>query len=970
MIRSLPRAAAALAIFCFAGSAVAQTAPTATPTQADTATPRANPQTDAARAWGFADSDVPVDGDVRFGLLPNGMKYALQRGTTPRGVIALRMQFDIGSLAEADDQRGLAHFLEHMAFNGSTNVPEGEMVRLLERKGLSFGADTNASTGFDSTTYQLDLPQNTAGLIDTGLMLMREIAGNLTIAADAVDRERGVILSERRARDTYALRNLIDSLEFGYGGTLLAARLPIGTEAVIRTAPAQRIRDFYDAYYRPERATLVITGDFDVDAMDVEVRRRFGDWQGRGANGADPVLGTPDFARRRAADVFVHPAIAESVAISALKPWVLRPDTLTERRRNLLESVAESILSRRLSRMALAADAPFSSAGISESGSFDIARELTLYAQAREGSWQAALTAIENEYRRAVDHGFTAAEIAEVVANLRTSARNAVAGAATRGSAGLAARLLGAADGRTVITSPATSLATLESFAPAITPDAVHAAFRAMTAGYGERLVRVTAKSAIDGGDRAVLTALEGATQVAVAAPEARATAVFAYSDFGTPGRIVADDWIDDLDIRRIRFANNVMLNLKRTDYEDDRIRMQVRVDGGTLLATRDDPTRVALGSLLSLGGLEAHSTDELRTIFAGRTVSLSFGNGTDAFVIGSATTPADFAFQTQVSAAMLTRPGYRTEAIDLFRRIIPQQYAANDATPAAVIARDASGIIADDDPRTITPPLASVMALDWDGFKSAVGDALANGAIEIGVVGAIDEQAVMDAIAATFGALPDRRARFDPRDDARQRQFATDRTTRTLIHKGEADQAVVQTYWQARDDADLGETVRLELLGEVMGIMLTDELRERLGQTYSPSAAASLSSDFPGFGYIVASSNVDFADVAATEAAFAAIAAQLRDAPVSDDILARARAPYVERLTRARRDNGYWLGYVARAASDPARLDRSRRAIGEVGAATPADLQALARRYLTPERQLTILAVAATAGQSAVSTP
>ena len=146
-----------------AQQAVAQTAPV-------------NPQTDAARAWNFAASDVPVDPNIVFGTLPNGMKYALLKNSTPKDSVVLRMRFDVGSFAEADDQRGLAHFLEHMAFNGSKGVPEGEMIKLLERKGLAFGADTNASTGFDRTIYKLDLPNATDDLIDTGLMLMRETA--------------------------------------------------------------------------------------------------------------------------------------------------------------------------------------------------------------------------------------------------------------------------------------------------------------------------------------------------------------------------------------------------------------------------------------------------------------------------------------------------------------------------------------------------------------------------------------------------------------------------------------------------------------------------------------------------------------------------------------------------------------------------------------------------------------------------
>jgi zinc protease len=209
---------------------------------------------------------------------------------------------------------------------------------------------------------------------------------------------------------------------------------------------------------------------------------------------------------------------------------------------------------------------------------------------------------------------------------------------------------------------------------------------------------------------------------------------------------------------------------------------------------------------------------------------------------------------------------------------------------------------------------------------------------------------------------LPPRRAAFDPRNDQRDRRFASDLSSRTLIHRGEADQAVVISYWPARDDNDLAESVKIELLADVMDIMLTDELRERLGQTYSPNASASLSDDFPGFGTIAASSNVDFADIAASEAAIAAIAARLVAEPVSADLLQRARQPLIEQMTQGRRQNPYWLNYVTRATSEPDRLDRSRQSIAAVQAVTPADVQAMAARYLRPDRMLRLRVVSASA--------
>ncbi len=949
---------AALAAFALllSGCAVA----TASQAPSATVAAPATAQDSAAKAWGLAASDIPLDPAVKLGVLPNGMKYALMANTTPKETVLVRLRFDVGSLAEAEDQRGLAHFLEHMAFNGSTNVPEGEMVKLLERKGLAFGADTNASTGFDTTEYKLDLPNASDDLVDTALMLMRETASELTISTEAVDRERGVILSERRARDTFQLRNAMASLGFYFPDMLVKDRFPIGTEAVLRGAPAQRLRDFYEAYYRPERATLVIVGDFDVAAMEAKIQARFADWRGRGAGGSDPVVGAPAVARPAAADVYVDPALTDTVSLTRFRPWVFEADTRALRTRTLAESLGTAILNRRFEKLALAEESPIQGASFGAARAWDAVDQVAVSAAAKAGEWRAALALIDAEWRRALQHGFTEAELAEAIANRRTALENGVTGVSTRHSGALVGGVLAMADGdgRTIFSRPEVARDLFESVAPTLTAASVSAAFRARHAGYGEPLVRVTAKAPIDGGDAAVLAAWRQATALAVAPPAAQAVASFAYTDFGAPGRVVADDRVEDLGIRRVRFANNVMLNIKRTDFQADRVLLSVRVDGGSALAPRDDPTRMALGAALTVGGLTAHSFSELQSVLAGRTVSSGWGSGETGFGSSATTTPKDLLLQAQVFAAYLTAPGWRADGLALIRRVLPQQYAANDATPAAVIARDVPGILGNDDPRLVTPPLETMMALDWSGVRAASADMLARGAIEIGVVGDIDEDAAIAAIAATFGALPQRNARFDDWTEARKREYASNRSPRTLIHKGPADQAEVRLYWDARDDSDFAEMLRIDLLVKVMDIALTDELRERLGKTYGPSTGANLSTLYPGYGHIFAGANVDVADVAATEAAMRKVAADFAAAPPSADLVDRARKPLLEAMTKARRENSYWINWVSYAATRAERLDRIRQGIAAMERITPQELQATARRYFTDDRLMVIRAV------------
>ena len=210
MIR-LPRSAALAAAALLLASCAHWQLPLlhrAAPAQPQAAAPAAAPAPVQLKPgqWPQALSDLPAAPDIRFGALPNGMRYAIQKNATPPGQASLRLHFDAGSLMETDAQAGLAHFLEHMAFNGSKDVPEGEMIKMLERHGLAFGADTNASTSWDETVYMLDLPKTDESTVDDSLKLLRQTASELTIAPDAVDRERGVVLSEERSRDTPAYR--------------------------------------------------------------------------------------------------------------------------------------------------------------------------------------------------------------------------------------------------------------------------------------------------------------------------------------------------------------------------------------------------------------------------------------------------------------------------------------------------------------------------------------------------------------------------------------------------------------------------------------------------------------------------------------------------------------------------------------------------------------------------------------------
>lgn len=904
--------------------------------------------TGSQTSWPFEASDLEVDSGFVFGQLPNGLRYILRENATPEGTALVRMRVDSGSLDETDGERGLSHFLEHMAFNGSTNVPEGEMVRLLEREGLSFGADTNASTSFDAITYKLNLPRNDIALLDTALMLMRETASELTIAPEAVERERGVVLAERRDRAGASQRNWEDSMEFLTPGARFTRRLPIGTIEALETATAAQLRSLYERTYTPANTVLVVIGDFPLEVMERAIRVRFADWQ-EGAKPEEPETGPVDFARSGLTDIHLDPALSESVTLTRLGPWQHEPDTVENREARILRSIARAIVNRRLARLARSADAPFRSASYRTGDIFEDARSTSLTISSVDGEWRNGMLAAVRELNQALTYGFTEAEVEEQIRVRRNAAENAVANFATRSNESFSGQALALLANESVPVTPEYSLALFEDMVPTITPETVLNALKSHVVALEDPLIRFAGRRAPEAGEEALRSAFDEAMALPIAAPTVSAPVTFAYEDFGPPGAVVLDERDERFDIRKLTFANGVRLNLKHTDVSADRVRVAVRIDGGKLMTTQEDPLRVYLADSLTSGGLGAHDLDEIQTVLAGRSVGFRFASASDGFAMSATTTPRDLELQLRLFTATLTDPGYRAEGVERFRRGLDNFFATLDATPGRAYAAAAGGLLSDGDPRFTLQPKVAYESLDFAGLRAAIGDRLASGAIEIGIVGDVDEAAIIDAVSRTFGALPRREAEFRSRSEARQRTFTSKRGLTVLQHSGEADQALIRMVWPTTDDSDLAESLRLMLLARIARLELTDLLREELGQTYSPGASSSPSRVYEDYGTFTISTAIDVAEIEPARAAIRQLLKRLRMQPVDADVLERARKPVLEAYANALKDLGGWLRLAGRAQSEPERIERWLAAPAMLEGIGPDDIGEVARRYLDP---------------------
>jgi len=907
--------------------------------------------------WPFAETDLPVDPGYRFGTLENGMRYVIRPNATPTGRASVQFWVDGGAVDEEEDELGFAHFVEHMAFNGSTNVAEGEMVRLLEREGLSFGADTNASTSFDTTLYRLDLPRNDPALLDTALMLMREVASELTFGPDAVEREKGVILAERRVRDTYALRNTVDELAFHYPGARFPNRLPIGEVKTLQAATAEGLRAFWQRLYRPQATALIVVGDLDADAVEAAIRARFGDWTGPDRlPRTDP--GPVPFEHAGRTRIYIDPALSERITIARHGAWLDERDSVAFRQRNVKREIAYGIVNRRLQRLARLEDPPFQGAGLGTGEVFEVGRTSRLIVDAGDGQWRPALAAAQQVLRRALQDGFTQAELDEQLANLRTSLENNVAGANTRHNNNFVTAALTLLDNGQVPTTPQSGLARFEEHLPQITPESVLTVLREDLVPLEDPLIRFEGRIPPEGGAEALRAAWEAGMAAELATQDEAAAGDFAYTDFGPPGVVISDSTSPALGIRQLVFANGVRLNLKPTQLRQGSVTVRLSLDGGQLLNTVDDPLATAMVSVLPLGGLGRHSTDELQSILAGRSVDFAIQAGADRFILSATTTPRDLHLQLQMLAAALTDPGYRPEGENQYRRNVQNFFARLDATPESAISNALGTILSDNDPRFSIQPSEDYFALNFERLRGTLTDRLEQGALELALVGDFDEARAIELVAQTLGALPAREAEFRTYDDNRTRTYTADRTRRVVYHSGATDQAFIRLSWPTRDDGDQAETLRLQLLERILRLELTDSLREELGQTYSPSVSATQSRVWTGYGQMAIGAAVDADQVDAAREAMLETVRKLIEQPVSDDTLLRARQPMVESYDNVLKSNAGWVELVGRAQTEPERLERFLAGKAGLMAITADDVRETAARYLSPDQALEILAL------------
>lgn len=881
------------------------------------------------------------------GSLPNGLRYVVLPHDSPRGDLSLRLVVQAGSLDEHDDERGFAHFVEHMGFNGTRSHPPGSVQRFFEKLGLTWGADLNAHTTPTHTVYLLDLPAGRAGELPEALGVLRDYADGMLFPADEVTREAPVVLSELRTRDNPAQRLAHAMIDVLYAGTAAPTREVGGLPEQIARATPAALRAFYERNYRADRFTLVIVGPVDSVEIIPRIATAFGTVATPTESRAPAPAPLPTAASTLAVDLVPAPGTT-ALVVDLISIQRRPPDDPAGRRDALLQAVAARAFNSRLNAALDASASPFGAARVEQSnGPSAVLVQHQIEVQTSPDHGPEAIAFAELELRRLREYGLLQEEVDEAAAAQLAAARNAASEFASQSSAQVSAQIERSLLAGRAWRSPLETLPEIEAHLGRVTAAEVSAAARALFADGTLHLV-LRAPRPLDGGVAAARAAFEKSARQRVVAPLATSPSLrFYYDRFGPPGTVASRDHDETLGLDRLMFANGVRLNLRPSSLEPGHFRLLVNFAQNAAAVPRNRPGLAELAAaVFNTAHTGKHLENELKRLLqlhgVTREFSVTFGIVHFSFSGPSRELP----FTLRLLAALLSdlKPDEMIFRQDVARYHAYRGAVMSDVTRRALLKSLAAA--SDNDPRLELPPVEQVSGYEFKEVLRWMDTWWLRGPVEIGIVGDFAPDVAVSQAAATLGALPQRIApkSVPPLTSAHR---AAHHNLAAPIAGGSATSLVL---WALDGDEDPRTIAARDLANDILRDRLRTTLREQLGATYSPRVGLQrdrLQRDF-AFVWMINTFKPDQADRFTAEAI--ALATRFAKEGATAEEFARLREPARARHAENLRDNGWWLGaVVASAQTQPAALPRARAHATVVDSLTLDDVNRAARLFATP---------------------
>ena len=795
---------------------------------------------------------IPVDPAVRIGHLDNGLTYYIRHNEKPENRVEFYIAQKVGSIQEEPRQRGLAHFLEHMAFNGTKNFPGNEkgkgIVDWCESHAIKFGTNLNAYTSVDETVYNIsNVPTDNTAVLDSCLLILHDWSNYVLLEDEEIDKERGVIREEWRSRNSGLLRVYTDAQETMYPGSKYADCMPIGNIDVVNNFPYQDLRDYYNLWYHPDLQGIIIVGDINVDEMEGKVKALFSE--------IPKATGKPERIYYPVSDndaPIIYIGNDKEVSTPNVQIFFKHDATTNEEKESMayllqtyMLSMVNSMLDERFEEMTQQANPPFNGAG-SDYGDYFLSKTKEAFnvtvitkADGIETGLQAALTEIERMKR----FGFTASEYERARANYLQRLESAYKERNNTQNANFVNEYVQHFLNNEPIPGIEQEYSIMQQIAPNIPVEAINALVQQQLIPDNNRVVFIAVpESAVDKcpTKEQVLNMLNGMSQLQVEAYVDNVSDEPLVSDIPATGKIVKEE-TGMYGSTKLTLNNGVQVYIKKTDFKEDEIRMRAVSPGGTTQFDDKDKLEMeVLDDLGSIGGLGNFSQTELTKQLAGKKVTLSASVTSQRETLGGNSSPKDFETMLQLVYLRFQQPRMDADAFESYKTRMKAQLENAKANPLSTINDTISIAMFGHHPRIVMMQPEMVDQINYQRGLDMFADRFADASdFTFFFVGNIDVDAMKPLIAQYLGALPDKQRKEAAID--RKLDILPGTRVKEYAKEMQTPMATTIMVYSGKESYNLRNNVLMDFLTQALDMVFTDEVREKEGGTYGVNSYGSL---------------------------------------------------------------------------------------------------------------------------------
>lgn len=868
------------------------------------------------------DMQIPIDPEVRIGKLPNGLTYYIRHNNQPQNVANFYIAQRVGSINENDDQRGLAHFLEHMAFNGSEHFPGNNLIEYLRSLGVSFGRDLNAYTSIDQTVYNINnVPSQRQSAVDSCLLILRDWSNGLSLEAEEIDKERGVVHGEWRSGSGPQQRMLDAMCPELFPDSKYGHRLPIGLMSIIDSFRPHTLRAYYEKWYRPDNQAIVVVGNVDVDHVEAEIKRLWAD-----------VTVAPDAAQvvtelvpdnNEAIIVIGKDKEQQRNTIEIMMKHDVIPDSLKGDISYMIMEYGKNVTTQMIdTRLQDAAQQPGSAFTMASSfdGQYIYAKSkdaLTTVIIPKEGQDIEAIKQVMRELERARQHGFTESEYVRAREDIMNEYERMYTNRSKVDNDRYARQYVEHYLSNEPIPSIEDKYETMKMIVPMIPVDIANEIAAELVLQNDTNLVVAAFTRDIDG------TAPYTAEMVKNAIDEVRNEDIKPYVDqtidepliakMPKKGKIKKETVNTALGYTELTLSNGIKVNLKKTDFKDDEIRFQAIADGGFSLYDSKDFDNIKMMQIgLGINGLGKFSQTDLEKALAGKHASVDFSIDQTEQTVSGVSTPKDLETLMQLIYLQFTNATADKATYDQLAGMFEMVFKNKDMNPSIVFGDSIMSTINKQNPRYMLPDGETFGCADYNRIVEIIRERLANAAdYTFTFVGNFDESQMRRFIEQYIASLPAKGKKTEARD---VRTLCSGETVNNFTAKMIDPQSMIFESWRSNNiPYTLQNRMKLAVAAEVLEAIYLKSIREDSGAAYSVSASDEVDTDGREIYFSIQAQCPCDPDKNAMAVSLFRSGIQEAATKIDADMFSKVKEQMLKQFDVDSRENSHWINAIYR---------------------------------------------------------